>query len=95
MPAPYDAPHPLNEIKPVATGAADESPDDIYGRYGRDIESRLKARLNADKEFVAQDDKWLLRGLLTEVNVGFLNIAEAAVEENNVSMTTARTRPCA
>lgn len=85
----YDFPHPLNEVKPVVTGAADESVEEIYARFGAAIQRTLAARLRADKEFVEQDGKWILRGLLSEVNVGFLNIAEAAIEQNNVSMTTA------
>jgi hypothetical protein len=85
----YDAPHPLNELKPVASGAADESPEEIQARYGGSIERKLTTRLRADKEFVEQEGQWLLRGLLTDVNVGFLNIAEAAIEQNNAAMTTA------
>jgi hypothetical protein len=84
----YDAPHPLNELKPAATGAADESPDEIYAQYGESIAKALAARLRADKEFVEQENKWLLRGLLTDVNVGFLNIAEAAIEQNNTALPT-------
>lgn len=87
--AAYDQPHPLNEAKPIATGAADESTDEIFTRYGATIQRTLAARLRNDKEFVEQDDKWILRGLLSEVNVGFLNIAEAAIEQNNVAMNTA------
>ncbi len=85
----YELAHPLNEMKPIVTGAADESPEEIYARYGQKIERLLIARLRADKEFVEQDGKWLLRGLLTEINVGFLNIAEAAIEQNNAGMSTA------
>ncbi len=84
----YDAPHPLNEAKPIATGAADESSDEIYARYGAQIERTLATRLRADKEFVEQDGKWLLRGLLSEVNEFSLNLAEAAIEQNNVAMST-------
>lgn len=85
----YQDAHPLNELKPIASGAADESPEEIYARYGSAIESKLSARLAADKEFVRSDNMWLLRGLLTDVNVGFLNIAEAAIEQNNAAMSTA------
>jgi hypothetical protein len=86
--ASYDLPHPLNEAKPVAVGASDESPEEIYSQYGVTIERALVARLRADKEFVEQDTKWLLRGLLSEINEFSLNIAEAAIEQNNVAMTT-------
>jgi hypothetical protein len=85
----YDLPHPLNELKPIVLGAADESPEEIYARYGARIERLLAARLRADKEFVEQENNWLLRGLLTDINVGFLNIAEAAIEQNNAGMSTA------
>lgn len=84
----YDLPHPLNEAKPIATGAADESPAEIYARFGATIERALAARMRADKEFVEQESKWLLRGLLSEVNEFSLNLAEAAIEQNNVAMTT-------
>lgn len=85
----YELPHPLNEAKPIVTGAADESPEEIYAQYGQKIERLLAARLRTDKEFVELDGKWLLRGLLTDVNVGFLNIAEAAIEQNNSGMSSA------
>lgn len=84
----YPLPHPLNEVKVVATGASDESPEEIHTRFGAGIERALAARLRADKEFVEQEGKWLLRGLLTEINVGFLNIAEAAIEQNNNALAT-------
>lgn len=87
--ASYNVPHPLNEAKPIATGAADESPQEIYARFGATIERALSSRMRADKEFVEQDGKWLLRGLLTQVNEFSLNLAEAAIEQNNVAMTTA------
>ncbi len=86
--AAYDQPHPLNELKSVPTGAADESPEEIYARFGKSIEYKLTARLRSDKEFVEHEGYWLLRGLLADVNVGFLNIAEAAIEQNNSAMTT-------
>lgn len=85
--ASYDLPHPLNEIKPVATGAADESPDEIYARYGVAIERALANRLRADKEFVEQDGRWLLRDAILPVDEFGLNIIEAAIEQLNNSMT--------
>lgn len=84
----YDAPHPLNELKPIATGAADESPEEIYARFGVNIERALTTRLRADKEFVEQDNKWLLRDTLTNIDEFGLNIIEAAIEQNNTAMTT-------
>lgn len=84
----YTAPHPLNELKPIATGAADETPEEIYARFGATIERALAARLRADKEFVEQDGKWLLRDAVLDIDEFGLNILEAAVEQNNSSMPT-------
>lgn len=84
----YAMPHPLNEAKPVAMGAADESPEEIYARFGPNIERALAARLRSDKEFVEQDGKWLLRDALTIIDEFGLNIIEAAIEQNNAAMTT-------
>jgi hypothetical protein len=85
----YNAPHPLNEAKPVAMGAADEAPDEIFARYGAGIERTLTLRLRGDKEFVEQDNQWLLRDALSPVDDFGLNILEAAIEQNNAAMTTA------
>lgn len=84
----YELPHPLNEAKPVAAGAADESPEAIFAAYGGLIQRALDARLRVEKDFVEQAGKWLLRGLLPDVHLGLLNIAEAAIEQNNVAMPT-------
>lgn len=86
--AAYTEPHPLNEVKPAATGAADESPDEIYARFGSNIERALTVQLRTDKEFVEQDGKWLLRDALSEIDEFGLNIIEAAIEQNNSAMTT-------
>ncbi len=83
-----ELPHPLNEVKPIATGAADESVDDIFARYGANIERALALRLRGDKEFVEQDGKWLLRDALANIDEFGLNILEAAIEQNNNALTT-------
>lgn len=86
--ASYDAAHPLNQAKPIATGAADESPEQIHAQYGGAIERTLSARLRTDKEFVEQDGKWLLRDALAPIDDFGLNIIEAAIEQLNNSMST-------
>ena len=83
-----DLAHPLNEVKQVATGAADDSVDDIIARHGTNIERALALRLRADKEFVEQDGRWLLRDALAKIDEFGLNILEAAIEQNNAAMTT-------
>lgn len=84
----YEGAHPLNEAKPIVMGAADESPEEIYKRYGTSIERTLVSRLRADKEFVEQDGTWLLRDALTTIDEFGLNILEAAIEQDNRGMTT-------
>lgn len=84
----FDAPHPLNELKPAASGAGDEAPEEIYARYGATIEHALNGRLRADKEFVQAGDKWLLRDALFAIDEFGMNIIEASIEQNNAAMTT-------
>lgn len=84
----YPLPHPLNELKVVATGAADETPEAIYARFGAGIDRALAARFLADKEFVEHDGKWILRDALSNVDEFGLNIIEAAIEQNNSALTT-------
>jgi hypothetical protein len=86
--AAFQEPHPLNELKPIALGAADEEPAEIYARYGAQIERALSLRLRGDKEFVEQDGNWLLRDALAAIDEFGLNIIEAAIEQNNAAMTT-------
>lgn len=84
----YEGAHPLNEAKPVVLGAADETPEEIYKRFGPNIERALVNRLRADKEFVEQTGSWLLRDALTGIDEFGLNILEAAIEQDNKGMTT-------
>lgn len=84
----YTGAHPLNEVKPLSIGAADETPEEIHARYGAEIERALAARLREDKEFVEQDGKWLLHDALTPIDEFGLNILEAAIEQNNGALST-------
>lgn len=85
----YEGAHPLNEAKPVVLGAADETPEEIYKRFGANIERTLVSRLRADKEFVEQNGTWLLRDALSSIDEFGLNIIEASIEQDNIGMTTA------
>lgn len=84
----YPFEHPLNDQAVMAMGGADLEAAEVLEQFGASLKTRLEARLRADKEFVHQDDKWLLRGLLSEVNQGHINLAEAAIEQNSEAMTT-------
>ena len=65
-------------------------PEEIIERYGREIRSRLRAQLmaTANKPFVNLGRYWALRGLLADVHVGILNIAEAAIDMRGAPLAT-------
>lgn len=84
----YTAPHPLNEER-EATMELTLAPQEAVAKYGELVRTNLLQRMNADKEFVRLDDGWFLRGLLPEIHEGYLNLAEAAIEQSNDALRTA------
>ncbi len=57
------------------------SPDELYQAYGERVRELLvEALQRPDSEFVCYDDQWMLHGLLAEIHVGHLNLAEALIE---------------
>ncbi len=79
--ADFAPPHILNEYE-EATGPQDGqlSPEELYERYGDAVRNALREALEQNSEFVSQDEQWFLRGLLPEVHVGYLNLAEAVID---------------
>lgn len=63
---------------------------DVQARaqYGEGVRKNLARRLNADKEFICVGDQYFLKGLLTKIPEGYLNIAEAAIEQANDALPT-------
>ncbi|MDH7485394.1 MAG: hypothetical protein QHJ81_03865 [Anaerolineae bacterium] len=61
------------------------SPAELKETVAADLGPRLAAYLEtmAGDSFVQSDGRWLLRGLLADVNIGHLNIAEALIEVEN------------
>jgi hypothetical protein len=57
-------------------------PDQLYATYGPQVKQRLEERLQAGDswEFVNLGDEWFLKGLMADIHVGHLNIAEAALD---------------
>lgn len=80
--ADYGLPHPLNELAEEVLSAeeADLSPEELCERYGEPVREALLQALSGNSEFIVYDDLWFLRGLLPEVHVGHLNLAEAVVD---------------
>ncbi len=80
--ADYTLPHPLNDLsEEVLTGEETElSPEELCACYGEPVREALREALPQNPEFIVYDDQWFLRGLLPEVHVGHLNLAEAVID---------------
>jgi len=71
--------HPLNELK----DSADEEKLDMEAVFrinGHALDKKLEKTLLEDQETVRIAGRWFPRALLVEVNVGNLNLAEAALD---------------
>jgi len=83
----YSGEHPLNADRaPLAELAI--QPAEAVAKYGEAVRMRLIDRLSKDKEFLRLDDGWFLRGLIPEIHSGYLNLAEAAIEQANDALRT-------
>lgn len=80
--ADFQPPHPLNEQPEELPGGEEgELPlEELCRRYGEPVREALRRALPDNPEFVPYDNQWFLRGLLPEVHVGHLNLAEAVVD---------------
>ncbi len=65
------------------------SPSELYAAYGSYVRQKLKERLQTGTswEFVNLGDKWFLKGLMADIHVGHLNIAEAALDVKGAPMS--------
>lgn len=75
--------HPLNRSAEELLGGTDPevSDADLARRFELYVVQRLEPALAANPEFVTFNGLWFLRGLLPEVHVGHLNLAEAVIYE--------------
>jgi len=79
---------PVNHILNQTDGSIFEalemtSAEDLHMLYGSAVAATIEETLTENEAFVRLADKWFLKGLLTEVNVGHLNLAEAVLEIND------------
>lgn len=72
--------HKLNF--PIAGPGVDElqSPETLFDQYGREIGTKLEARLQANPDIVRIAGRWFPRALLATINIGHLNLAEAVLD---------------
>ena len=81
--ADFDYPHPLNRpVEELLTHAdAELSEADMVRRFEHYVARKLEPSLEAHGDFILFNDLWFLKGLLPEIHVGYLNLAEAMIYE--------------
>lgn len=76
------ADHKLNQPLEALLGQGDDlSPASILEKYGEELEEKLLTALEHDGSLVRVAGRWFPRALLTDINVGHLNLVEAILEE--------------
>ncbi len=76
-----DIPHPLNRPAEelMLGGDPDLSDAEVIAAYDAYVGSGLLAVLDTSEDYVRFSDRWFLKELLPEINVGHMNLAEAAI----------------
>jgi hypothetical protein len=75
--------HILNQPIVVNLDDPNLNPNNVYGKYGSILEYQLKNELTTNPELVCIAGKWFPRALLVDINLGYLNMAEALLEMEN------------
>ncbi len=74
--------HKLNNPEETAVDDIQLNPEAILADHGQSLEMALAKSLRGDKNLVQVAGKWFPRALLMDVNAGYLNLAEAVLDEN-------------
>lgn len=82
--------HPLNqEVYDFSSDDPNLDPDQVLNNYGELLLDRLNAELEQNTELVRIAGRWFPRALLVDVNIGYLNMAEALLDmEGGGPLTT-------
>jgi hypothetical protein len=64
------------------------TPVELYEKYGSFVEEELVASLEEHEEFALFGSQWFLRDLLLDIQLGYLNIAEALIEIKGMPVPT-------
>ena len=85
----FPYPHPLNldEGQSLAEAEGLASPQELYEGHKARIQSELLVALEESDEFIEFQGCWFLRGLLVPIHAGHLNIAEAAIDISDKSLS--------
>ncbi len=76
-------PHVLNRNGDAGDNWVDETiftPETVLERFGEKIVKAVEERLRAEEDIVSIGGRWFPRSLLAEINIGHLNLAEAALD---------------
>jgi hypothetical protein len=84
------APHKLNVSAPemLVSGSA-EPPASLLASAAANLPAMLRTQLGQQPDFATFEDRWLPRALLADIHVGYMNIAEAAIEMRGAPVETA------
>jgi hypothetical protein len=74
------APHRLNYEGDMVADDGLLSPEELHELHGAPVREALEAYLAGSDEFVGLAGRWFLKGLLIEINIGHLNLAEAVLD---------------
>lgn len=84
--------HALNDLDPLSALYPDFTDlSDTMKKFGKPILKSIRRDLTESEDLVCISDYWFPSALLADVNLGFLNLAEAVMEmENGVPVPTAK-----
>ena len=76
--------HVLNQEEGTIFEALEmTSAEDLHALYGESVGELVSEALSEREAFIRLGDEWFLKGLMVDVNIGHLNLAEAVLEIND------------
>lgn len=73
--------HSLNHILDISDDDPNLDPEEVLASYGEIVSSKLEDSLEQNDDLVRIAGNWFPRSLLVDVHIGYLNLAEAVLEE--------------
>jgi hypothetical protein len=72
--------HVLNQPVELEADNPLLNPDHVVEEFGEQIKTKLEEELLGNEDFVRIADHWFAKALLVDINVGYLNLAEALLD---------------
>lgn len=73
--------HPLNSDEPLDL-LTEVDVDELYDLYGDVVTEKVAGSLEEREEFIRLGKEWFIKGLMLDINIGHLHLAEAVLEVN-------------